>query len=142
MIPVFAASAVASDINGNWLAQVTSPNGSKGERLFTFHVAGYRVTGTIASIRVSEATFEEKGKLPMTGILKMQSAPPQEMTGGKITEDDVSFAAVSRGFMGEMRTNYKARVSGNEIKFTVEQEIGGIMGGGPGPQQIVARKLP
>ena len=143
MILVFAASAVAADINGKWLAQVTNPNGSKGERLFTFQVAGDKVTGTIANIQVSEATFEEKGKPPMTGILKMQSAPPQEITDGKITGDDVSFAIVSQGFMGEMRTTYKGKVSGNEIKFTVEQEMGGMMGGGgPGPQQIVAKKLP
>lgn len=146
VILVFAVAAGAADINGKWLAQVTNPNGAKGERLFTFQVAGDKVTGTIANIQVAEATFEEKGKPPMTGILKTQNTAPQEIAEGKIAGDDISFAIISQSFMGEMRTTYKGKVAGNEIKFTVEQDMGGMGGmmggGGPGPQEIVARKLP
>jgi hypothetical protein len=144
---IFAVAASAADINGKWVAQVTSPSGSKNERVFTFQASGEKVTGTLANIQVSQATFEEKGKPPMVGTLKTQNADPQTMTDGKITGDSISFAIVSQGFMGETRTEYKGKIAGDEIKFTVEQGGGGGMGGGPGgpggggPQEIVAKRV-
>jgi hypothetical protein len=144
---VFAVAANAADINGKWVAQVSSPSGSKTERVFTFQVAGEKVTGTLANIQVSQATFEEKGKPPMAGTLKIQNADPQTISDGKITGDNVSFAIVSQGFMGETRTEYKGKIAGDEIKFTVEQGggMGGGMGGmggpGGGPQEIVAKRV-
>jgi hypothetical protein len=144
VILIFAVTASAADISGKWLAQVTNPNGAKSERLFTFQVSGDKVTGSIANIQVATATFEEKGKPPMTGILKTQNADPQAISEGKITGDDVSFAIVSQSFMGEMKTTYKGKVAGSEIKFTVEQDMGGMGGGmgGPGPQEILAKRIP
>jgi hypothetical protein len=143
-ILIFAIAASAADISGKWIAQVTSPNGAKSERLFTFQVSGEKVTGTVANIQVATATFEEKGKPPMTGILKTQNTDPQAISEGKVTGDDVSFAIVSQSFMGEMKTTYKGKVTGNEIKFTVEQAMGGMGGmmGGPGPQEIIATRVP
>jgi hypothetical protein len=138
---IFAVAASAADINGKWVAQVTSPSGSKTERVFIFQASGDKVTGTIANIQVAQATFEEKGKPAMVGTLKTQNADPQAISDGKITGDNISFAIVSQSFMGEMKTEYKGKVAGDEIKFTVEQS-GGMGGpGGPGPQEIVAKRV-
>ena len=42
-------------------------------------------------------------------------------------------------------TEYKGKISGDEIKFTVEQNMGGgmggPMGGAPQPQEIVAKRM-
>jgi hypothetical protein len=145
---IFAVAANAADINGKWIAQTTRPNGQKSESVFVFQASGEKVTGTLANIQVSQATFEEKGKPPMVGTLKIQNADPQAITDGKITGDNVSFAIVSQGFMGETRTEYKGKIAGDEIKFTVEQAGGGMggMGGGPGgpgggPQELVAKRV-
>jgi hypothetical protein len=141
---IFAVAANAADINGKWVAQVTSPSGSKTERVFVFQASGEKVTGTIANIQVAQATFEEKGKPPMVGTLKTQNADPQAIADGKITGDSLTFAIVSQMFGQEMKTEYKGKVSGDEIKFTVEQGggMGGGMGGpGAGPQEIVAKKV-
>jgi hypothetical protein len=138
---IIAVAASAADINGKWVAQVTSPSGSKTERVFIFQASGDKVTGTIANIQVAQATFEEKGKPAMVGTLKTQNADPQAISDGKITGDNISFAIVSQSFMGEMKTEYKGKVAGDEIKFTVEQS-GGMGGpGGPGPQEIVAKRV-
>jgi len=138
---IFAIAASAADINGKWVAQVTSPSGSKTERVFIFQASGDKVTGTIANIQVAQATFEEKGKPAMVGTLKTQNTDPQAISDGKITGDNLSFTIVSQSFMGEMKTEYKGKVAGDEIKFTVEQS-GGMGGpGGGGPQEIVAKRV-
>ena len=141
---IFAIAASAADINGKWVAQVTSPSGSKTERVFMFQASGDKVTGTMANIQVAQATFEEKGKPAMVGTLKTQNTDPQAISDGKITGDNLSFTIVSQSFMGEMKTEYKGKVTGDEIKFTVEQSggMGGMGGpGGGGPQEIVAKRV-
>jgi hypothetical protein len=152
-IVVLAVAANAADINGKWVAQVTGgmgPMGGQSERIFTFQVTGEKVTGTIEDWQVAAAKFEEKGKPAMSGTLKTRRAEPQQINEGKVNGDSVTFAVVSQGFMGEQKTNYKGKILGTEIKFTVEQEggmggmgggMGGPMGGG-GPQEIVAKKMP
>jgi hypothetical protein len=142
-------TASAADITGKWIAQVPGMMGRKTERVFTFQVAGEKLTGTVTDLQVSQATFEEKGKAPMTGTLKTQNGDPMQITDGKITGDSIAFATVSQGFMGEMKTEYKGKIAGDEIKFTAEQGggMGGGMGGGPGgpggggPQEFVAKKV-
>jgi hypothetical protein len=138
---IFAVAASAADINGKWVAQVTSPSGSKTERVFIFQASGDKVTGTIVNIQIAQATFEEKGKPAMVGTLKTQNADPQAISEGKITGDSISFAIVSQMFGQEMKTEYKGKVAGDEIKFTVEQS-GGMGGpGGGGAQEIVAKRV-
>ncbi len=140
---VLSAAAIAADFNGKWIAEVSNPMGGKSERIFVFKAAGDKLTGTVADWQVSSAVFEEKGKAPMTGVLKTQRGEPQQISEGKIAGDDVSFAIVSQGFMGETKTEYKGKIAGNEIKFTVDQGggMGGMGGpGGGGPQEIVAKK--
>ena len=145
MILAFAVVCNAADINGKWLASVSNPMmGGNSERVFTFQVSGEKLTGTIVDWQVSLATFEEKGKPMMTGTLKTQRGEPQPIAEGKISGDDVSFAVVSQMFGMEMKTVYKGKLAGNEIKFTLEDAGGGGGGFGgppPGPQEIVAKKV-
>jgi hypothetical protein len=142
VILIFALTCSAADISGKWLAQITGPTGSKSERIFTFQVSGDKLTGTVTNLQVSLATFEEKGKPPMTGTLKTQNADPQAISEGKISGDDVSFAIVTQTPFGDMRADYKGKISGDTIKFTIEQSggMGGPMGGGQ-PQEIVAKRV-
>jgi hypothetical protein len=141
----FAAVCSAADINGKWVAQVTnSMMGGKSERIFTFQVSGDKLTGTIEDWQVSNAVFQEKGKPAATGTLKTQRGEPQQITEGKVSGDDISFAIVSQMFGQEMKTQYKGKIAGTEIKFTTEDAGGGGGGfGGPpaGPQEMIAKRL-
>jgi hypothetical protein len=147
-IVVFAVAAIAADVSGQWIAQITSPSGSQSERIFTFKVSGDKLTGTIINQSVAQATFEEKGKPKMTGILKTQTGTPQEITEGKVAGDDISFVIIGRMMGNEVRTIYTGKVSGNEIKFTAETKFppGVTPPGPPGAkapqaQEIVAKRV-
>jgi hypothetical protein len=145
VIASFIAAGSAADINGKWVAQVTNPMmGGKSERVFTFQVSGDKLTGTIEDWQVSNAVFQEKGKPAATGTLKTQRGEPQQITEGKVTGDDISFAIVAQMFGQETKTQYKGKATGAEIKFTAEDAGGGGGGfGGPpaGPQEMIAKKL-
>lgn len=141
----FVAVGSAADFNGKWLAQVSnSMMGGSSERVFVFKVSGDKLTGTIEDWQVSLAVFEEKGKPAASGTLKTQRGEPQQITDGKISGDDISFAVVSQRFGMETRTEYKGKATGNEIKFTAEDAGGGGGFGGPpaGPQEMVAKRIP
>jgi hypothetical protein len=142
----FAVVCTAADINGKWIGQVSGNPmmGGRGERVFNFQVAGEKLSGTIEDWSVSAATFEEKGKPAMSGTLKAQRGEPQPIIEGKVSGDTVSFAVTAQMFGMETKTQYKGKVAGNEIKFTLESEGGGGGGfGGPpaGPQEIVVKKV-
>jgi hypothetical protein len=135
---IFAFSAGAADISGKWIASVTSPSGSPGgDRIFTFKVAGDKVTGTIINQQTVNATFEVAGQPKMTGKLTTQTGSETEISEGKITGNEVSFVTISRMGQNEMKTTYKGTVSGNEIKFTAEMPIpaGMPMMGAPSSSQ-------
>ena len=149
-IALFAVPAVAADVSGKWVAQMTSPSGSQSERIFMFKVSGDKLTGTIANQQVYLATFEEKGKPKTTGTLKTQSGNPQEISEGKVSGDDISFVIVSSMMGNEVRTVYAGKISGNEIVFTAETKYppgvtppgppGAAGGPAPPPQKIVAKR--
>jgi len=121
---LFAVSAGAADISGKWIAQVTSPSGSPGgDRIFTFKVAGDKLTGTIINQTTVNATFEVQGQPKMTGKLTTQTGSATEISEGKITGNDISFVTISIMGQNEMKTTYKGTVSSNEIKFTAEMPI-------------------
>ena len=111
---VFAITALAADISGNWKATAEGPNGAM-ERTFTFKVDGNKVTG--------ESTSSMMGK--------------SEITEGKIEGDTVTFVLTGKFGDQEVKLNYKGKISGNEIKFTSE------MAGGGGGQAIqwTAKKM-
>ena len=93
---VFALTATAADINGTWKASVETPNGTI-ETTFTFKVDGSKLTGKVSS--------------PMG---------ESEISDGKVDGDALSFVVV-RNFNGnEFKLSYKGKVSGDEMKLTLE----------------------
>jgi len=96
---VFAFTASAADISGNWKATAEGPNGSM-ERTFVFKVEGDKLTGETTSSLLGKSTI----------------------TDGKVVADTVTFTITGRFGDNEMKLEYKGKISGsgNEIKFTVE----------------------
>ena len=143
-----STSAVAADVSGKWIAEITSPSGSKSERIFDFTVSGDKLTGTIVNQSVAEASFEQKGKPLMTGILRTQSGAPQQISEGKISGDEITFSVTGMMMGNKVTTVYTGKVSGNEIRFKVETKFppgvtppGPPGAGPPQPQEIVAKKM-
>jgi hypothetical protein len=115
-------TAVAADISGKWIAQVPGRDGTPQEQVFVFKVSGGSLTGTVTSPRGE-----------------------QEISEGKVGGEDVSFVVIRKFQDMEMKTVYKGKVAGDEIKFTREMQMpaGGGMGGGggaPKPVQFTAKK--
>ena len=90
-----AVTAVAADISGKWIAQVPGRDGKPQEQVFVFKVAGGTLTGTVSGGRGD-----------------------QEISGGTVSGDDISFVVIRKFQDMEMKTTYKGKVAGNEIKFT------------------------
>ena len=98
----FALTASAADIAGTWKATAEGQNGSM-ERTFVFKVDGNTLTG--------ESTSSMMGK--------------SVITDGKVDGDNLSFT-LTVDFQGnEMKLNYKGKVTGDEMKLTVEMPGGG-----------------
>jgi len=105
-----AVAAVAADINGKWVAQIPGRDGTPMEQTFMFKVAGDQVTGTLTTQQGS-----------------------QEISEGKLSGNDLSFAVVTKRNEREMKNLYKGVVSGTEIQFTRTRAPGaGGQGGGGG----------
>jgi hypothetical protein len=107
----FALAASAADVTGTWKATAEGPNGTM-TRTFVFKVEGNRLTG--------ETTSSMFGK--------------SVITDGKVDGDNLSFTITVKFQDNEMKLNYKGKVSGNEIKFTVE-----LPDGGPGMEWIAKK---
>jgi hypothetical protein len=145
IIMMFALTAVAANVNGKWIAQIKDARGGLSERVFTFKVAGDKLTGTIANRQVSTPLWQEKGKQWETITLKTQNVPAQEISEGKISGDDISFV-LNVPMMGQTGKNiYTGKISGDQIDFTMETKmpegVSAPAGRGPAaPQKIVAKK--
>jgi hypothetical protein len=107
-------TAAAADFNGKWLAQVPGRQGNMQEQTFTFKVEGAKLTGTMSSQRGD-----------------------QEITEGKVSGDDITFMIVRKFNEMEMKSIYKGKAAGSEIKFSMEMQGG--RGGGT-PVEFVAKK--
>jgi hypothetical protein len=123
------AAAIAADVTGKWVAQVTSARGTS-ETTFNFKQEGTKLTGTVGT---------QMGESPISD--------------GKVEGDDVSFTQTMSFGGNEMKLVWKGKVSGDEIKFTRTREGGapgggqggpggggGARGGTGGPQEIVAKR--
>ncbi len=97
VILAMAAAVVAAEVAGKWKAEFTTPDGQTRSSLFTFKVEGDKLTGTVSSPR--------------------GEAPIQE---GKVSGDEISFVVVREFGGNEVRIHYKGKVSGNELKLTVD----------------------
>ncbi|HSW49509.1 MAG TPA: hypothetical protein VLH09_05005, partial [Bryobacteraceae bacterium] len=62
----------------------------------------------------------------------------QEISEGKVSGDDISFVVVRKFQDMEMKSLYKGKVAGNEIKFTMTMQGG--MGGDRPPTEFTAKK--
>jgi hypothetical protein len=97
LVGLLAAVAAAAPIDGKWKAEMTTPDGQVRTTNFTFKADGDKLTGSVSG---------RQGDTPITD--------------GKISGDDISFVVV-RNFGGEERKmQYKGKLSGDEIKLTVQ----------------------
>jgi hypothetical protein len=102
MMALFALSASAADIGGNWKGTAEGPNGPI-ERTFTFKVDGTKLTGETESQMIGKSTI----------------------TDGKVEGDKIEFS-IKASFQGnEMTLLYKGIISGDTIKLSVDFGGGG-----------------
>jgi hypothetical protein len=117
LLSLFAVTAVASDISGNWTSEQAGRDGTPQVTKYAFTVSGTKLTGKVTSNRGGQDTV-------------------QDITEGKISGDEISFVTVRDTPNGSMKTNFKGKVAGNEIRLTREmvmpEGMGGPGGGGPG----------
>jgi hypothetical protein len=106
MLLIVTAPALAADVAGTWVAESEGMQGAM-KTTFTFKVDGSTLTGTVS------------GRGGDSGISE-----------GKINGDEISFVVVRSLGENEIKTLYKGKVSGNEIRFTRETQ--GAPGGGMG----------
>ncbi len=122
-LTALSVSAVAADVTGKWVAQLPGRGGETMESTFNLKVEGEKLTGTVVGPMGNENPISD----------------------GKISGDDLSFV-IKVNFQGnEMKMLYKGKVSGDEMKLTMEMEGGmGGPGGGPGggkPMEMTAKKV-
>ena len=101
------STAWGADITGKWKGTMDMM-GQSMELGFTFKVNGSELTGTSTGPQGEEYAISE----------------------GKISGDDLSFVVLVTGQM-EMKINYKGKIVGEDIKLTMQMDMGG-MGGPPG----------
>ncbi len=97
LMALSAIAAFAADITGTWKATAEGPNGTM-ERTFVFKQDGAKLTGETSSEMMGKSTI----------------------TDGKVEGDAVTFTITVHFQDNEMKLTYKGKVTGNEIKFTVE----------------------
>ncbi len=97
LLAAFALSAFAADVTGTWKATAEGPNGSM-ERTFVFKQDGAKLTGETTSTMLGKSAIEN----------------------GKVEGDTISFTITAKFQDQEMKLDYKGKVSGNEIRMTVD----------------------
>jgi len=113
LMALFAFTASAADISGNWKGSAETANGTV-ERTFAFKVDGNKLTGETTSNMLGKSAIED----------------------GKVDGDDVSFTITVNMQGTEGKVNYKGRVEGETIKFKVEvQAVGQTL-------EMVAKRVP
>jgi hypothetical protein len=107
LVALFAMTAAAADVSGNWIAQIPGRQGATTETTFTFKAEGAKLTGSVTNQMGEQAISE-----------------------GQVSGDDISFATITKRNEMEIKMVYKGKVAGNEIQFTRTREGGGAPGGG------------
>jgi hypothetical protein len=95
LLAVFAITASAADISGNWNGTAEGPQGAL-QRTFTFHQEGSKLTG--------ETTSSFTGK--------------SAITDGKVEGDAISFSITANIQGNEIKINYKGKITGDTIKLS------------------------
>ena len=120
---VMLSTAWGADINGTWKGPMDMM-GQSMELGFTFEADGTKLTGTHVGPQGNEYPISE----------------------GKIKGDDISFVVNVTGQM-EMRIDFKGKIIGEEIKLTMEMDMGGAPGGGGpgggmgGPSEVILKRV-
>lgn len=97
LVGVLALSSFAADVSGKWKAEFETPNGQTRTSNLTLKADGETLTGTISG-RGGDTAISE----------------------GKVSGDEISFVVV-RDFQGQqMKSQYKGKVAGDEIKMSVQ----------------------
>src|SRR4051794_28109754 len=102
LILFFAVAALAADVTGKWNAAVQTDAGS-GTPTFVLKQAGETITGTYSG---------QLGEAPVSGTIK---------------GDDIEFSIKAAPQGETIVVKYKGKVTGNEIKGTVD--LGGMATG-------------
>jgi hypothetical protein len=97
LVLLLAFAVAAADIDGKWKAEFEGPNGNTITSIFSFKVDGSKLTGTVEGRR-----------------------GPADIQEGKVNGDEISFVVIRKFNDQEFKQNYKGKVAGSEIKFTVE----------------------
>jgi hypothetical protein len=96
LLAVAGLLALAADVTGKWTTEFTTPSGQTRTSTMDLKADGDKLTGKIVSQR-GETEIQE----------------------GVVKGDEISFVVV-RNFGGnDVRMNYKGKVEGDTIKFTV-----------------------
>jgi hypothetical protein len=95
LLAVFAITASAADINGNWKGTAEGPQGAI-QRTFTFHQDGSKLTG--------ETNSEFTGK--------------SAISDGKVDGDNIEFSITANIQGNEIHLTYKGKISGDTIKLS------------------------
>jgi len=135
MLCLMILSAVAADISGTWVAEMTAPKMGSG--------GGGPGGGGPGGGGPMKFTFEFKANgSNLGGTVVGPMGNKNEIIEGKIDGDNVSFAVKVDAMGNEMKINYKGTVSGDEMKltFTMEGGMGGPGGGGMPPMELVAKR--
>ena len=102
LIALFAMTASAADIEGNWKGTADAANGPI-ERTFTFKVDGKKLTGDTTSEMMGKSTIDE----------------------GTIDGDNLTFTIKVKFQDQDMTVSYKGKVGGDTMKLTGQFPNGG-----------------
>jgi len=108
---LFAATAMAADVNGKWTGQMPTRNGDTREVTFNLKADGDKLTGTMGG--------------PQGDI---------EIKDGKVSGDNISFTTHLEFNGNSFVLLFKGTVSGDQIKFTRARE------GSDQTQEFTAKK--
>jgi hypothetical protein len=127
LVALLAMTAPAADVNGKWVADVFNRLGGSQETSFNLKMDGTRVTGTVA----------------IGGAGGFRTAP-REIVEGNVNGSEITFAVIDKVRDLELKTVYKGKVDGNEIRFEAQMLMppGGLGGFIPGPPtEFTAKKV-
>jgi hypothetical protein len=119
----FASLVMAADVTGNWRFEQPGRGGNPGRPVtITLKADGARLTGSIP------------GGMGRGG----NTAPPTEITDGKVDGNNISFA-VKRELNGNtMVTKYEGTVNGDEMKLKITR-VG--QDGSPMTNEVTAKSV-
>jgi hypothetical protein len=126
LLALFAMTAAAADVNGKWVADVFNRLGGSQMTTFDLKMDGTKVTGTVN----------------IGGGGGFRTAP-REIVDGKVNGSAITFAVIDRVRDLELKTVYKGKVDGAEIRFEAQMLMppGGLGGFIPGPPtEFTAKK--